>query len=375
MRPRTSRVRDALVFATGFLPLLAWELFALLYYGFPFPNTAYAKLKTGIPEPELIRQGFIYLIDSIQRDPLTLLAIISTAAWSVFENPRRTRPIALGVLCYVAYVTWVGGDFMSGRMLEAPLLAAVIVLIVADVAALTEPRWALLVFAGVVGVNASQAAFGRSLAQPSEALSESGVADERLYWFAGSGLMNYTRDVPWPKSSQNGLQARTEGPRVVVNVVNGVLGYFAGPRLHIVDIMGLGDPLLARLPALSSWRIGHFERAVPLGYGDPETVATQMIGPKMTAYYQRLSLITKGPLWDRKRLATIVQMNVGRYDDLLHEAATEATYSVHPTYRTGDRIPARGAGRWQCTTTRDVKPLTAGDLLPVCPGDWIWLGR
>jgi len=34
--------------ALGFLPLLAWEAFALLYYGFPFPNTAYAKLQTGV---------------------------------------------------------------------------------------------------------------------------------------------------------------------------------------------------------------------------------------------------------------------------------------------------------------------------------------
>ena len=77
---------------------------------------------------------------------------------------------------------------------------------------------------------------------------------------------------------------------------NGVFGYFAGPRLHIVDIAGLGDPLLSRLPALTPWRIGHFLRAIPIGYADPETVDTQLVGPQMRAYYQRLSLITKGPL-------------------------------------------------------------------------------
>ena len=32
--------------ALGFLPFIFWELFSLLYYGFPFPNTAYAKLGT-----------------------------------------------------------------------------------------------------------------------------------------------------------------------------------------------------------------------------------------------------------------------------------------------------------------------------------------
>ena len=31
----------------GFLSLgLAWEMFSIFYYGFPFPNTAYAKLNT-----------------------------------------------------------------------------------------------------------------------------------------------------------------------------------------------------------------------------------------------------------------------------------------------------------------------------------------
>ncbi len=35
--------------ALGFLPLVVWEMFSLFYYGFPFPNTAYAKLNTGLP--------------------------------------------------------------------------------------------------------------------------------------------------------------------------------------------------------------------------------------------------------------------------------------------------------------------------------------
>ena len=35
----------------GFTPFAAWEIFSLAYYGFPFPNTAYAKLQTNIPLP------------------------------------------------------------------------------------------------------------------------------------------------------------------------------------------------------------------------------------------------------------------------------------------------------------------------------------
>jgi hypothetical protein len=34
--------------AAGLAPLAAWHVFSLVYYGVPFPNTAYAKLQTGI---------------------------------------------------------------------------------------------------------------------------------------------------------------------------------------------------------------------------------------------------------------------------------------------------------------------------------------
>ena len=47
-------------FAAGFAPLVAWEIFSIVYYGVPFPNTAYAKLATGIPQHELSIQGLTY---------------------------------------------------------------------------------------------------------------------------------------------------------------------------------------------------------------------------------------------------------------------------------------------------------------------------
>ncbi len=46
-------------------PFVAWELFSLLYYGFLFPNSAYAKLTTGIPWWQMARQGVYYLINSL----------------------------------------------------------------------------------------------------------------------------------------------------------------------------------------------------------------------------------------------------------------------------------------------------------------------
>ena len=47
--------------AAAFVPLAAWTLFFLVYYGFPWPNTAYAKLNTGIARADLVLQGLRYL--------------------------------------------------------------------------------------------------------------------------------------------------------------------------------------------------------------------------------------------------------------------------------------------------------------------------
>src|SRR5262249_19771461 len=43
--PRTDDPRGQLAVVAGLAPLLLWECFSVLYYGFPVPNTAYAKLK------------------------------------------------------------------------------------------------------------------------------------------------------------------------------------------------------------------------------------------------------------------------------------------------------------------------------------------
>jgi arabinofuranosyltransferase len=42
-------VKNLGIVALGLMPFFLWECFSLFYYGFFFPNTAYAKLGTGIP--------------------------------------------------------------------------------------------------------------------------------------------------------------------------------------------------------------------------------------------------------------------------------------------------------------------------------------
>jgi arabinofuranosyltransferase len=339
--------------AIGLLPLALWELFSIVYYGFPVPNTAFAKIKTGVPSGELLTQGFTYVLDSVARDPLTLLAIVATAVWAVVENPRRTRPIGIAMLLHLAVVTYAGGDFMSGRMFAAPLVAAVFVLVRCDAADLIEYDWTPTLLAAVIGIAAFRAiAIGQAVADANDIVAASGVSDERAAYFRSNGLVAYARDAPfWPRNKwiENGIQARAEGPRVLVYCCNGMFGYAAGPSVHIVDSLGLGDPLLARLPAEKGWRVGHFGRAVPRGYVETlETGANRTAAPFIAAYYSRLSIITRGPLWDRRRLLTILRMNLGTYESLLDQAASGAAACGYTLLRTVQEVEA-GGGRGSLT--------------------------
>jgi arabinofuranosyltransferase len=106
--------------AIGAMPAVAWTLFSLYYYGFPFPNTAYAKLGAGIPINERVIQGGKYLLDSAMRDYVTLPFVIVGMVIG-FRGSRPDKALAGGSLFYLAFVISTGGDFMSGRFLTVPL--------------------------------------------------------------------------------------------------------------------------------------------------------------------------------------------------------------------------------------------------------------
>src|SRR5579859_1334817 len=88
----------------GLSPFIAWELFSLLYYGFLFPNTAYAKLGSGVHLKSMLMQGECYLLNSLSWDPITLFTIVGLVG-IVFFTLREDRPatlVAIGVVLSVA---------------------------------------------------------------------------------------------------------------------------------------------------------------------------------------------------------------------------------------------------------------------------------
>jgi arabinofuranosyltransferase len=82
-------------------PAWGWLLFAIVYYGFPFPNTYYAKAQSGMPQWLQLRQGFAYTVSSLRFDPLTLATIATAFGASMVAGTIRTRLLAIAAGTYV----------------------------------------------------------------------------------------------------------------------------------------------------------------------------------------------------------------------------------------------------------------------------------
>ncbi len=306
------------ILVVGFLPLIAWELFSTFYYGSPLPNTAYAKLNTGVPTKDLVEQGSLYYLDALERDPLTMAVIAAGIAIALAKGSARHRCLATGILLYLIYILMIGGDFMSGRFFSAPLLVATVLLMEALLTETPSTKSIILGLTIIMGFASATPTFTRDSTCARTGPRFNGIEDERCFYYEGAGLLRLVRNVPRPPHewAELGRALRQEGAGVEIGSAIGYLGFFAGPRVHIVDMMGLADPLLARLPTsdLENWRIGHFRRDIPDGYIESiRTEENRIADADLALFYDRIHLITAGDLLDPERLRAIWELNTGQY--------------------------------------------------------------
>ena len=198
----TPRPRIAAL-AIGLAPAAIWHLGSLIYYGALVPNTALAKLATGVPSGDLIEQGWNYWRATFLIDPVTVLAIVLGCMVIVARRGRAGRVIAGGVVLYSLFLLRAGGDFMSGRFLTpvlfwtlvgyAGLPAGSSVATAAEPVRVTLRHCALSVLIVVAGLFVtdtppllSPASFGTDTRE--EMVEHFGVADERRFYYPALGL-------------------------------------------------------------------------------------------------------------------------------------------------------------------------------------------
>ncbi len=332
-------------FCVGLTPLILWELFSLVYYGFLFPNTAYAKLGTGVPLAARLARGVSYLHNSLVIDPWTFSVIVLALVIVWQKRDLGTLSLAAGVVLYLLYTVYIGGDFMSGRFLAAPFWGAVILLF--HCGDFRRPATSLALFSATMLV-AALVPYTPLLSGVDYAPEQADLhRDERGKFYQNTGLLRSLlreEDGPFPDHwwAERARQVRGGNlqPQIIPGLVEGMLiqpamydstivavwmnigfsGYYAGPGVHIVDAIGLSDPFLARLPSREDpyTGAGHDGRIVPAGY--LETIITgtdQFVDARLGKYYDALCVATRGDLFSVRRVVEIWKLNTGAYEELL----------------------------------------------------------
>lgn len=313
----------------GLALLLAWEAFSVFYYGSFVPNTAYAKLGAGLDSTTMVSNGLGALRDNFRWDPSTL-AFVGVGGFVVLVFTRaRLEAVALvlGAWAYVAYLVWIGGDFMNGRFLMAPtFLVAFAWVQTAPLASfprvLRAPTAgslasALLVVA-LLGSRPPVAPIGEQ-----RGWSTFGVTDEQAFYWSRTGLFASGRG-PRPRDPlyEAGRALPCDAP--VTGDSIGFYGFGAGSCGIVVDRLALSDPLLARLPAFRdpTWRVGHFLRTVPDGYLESVRTGTcVMEDESLCVLFEHLQRVTRAPLLSEGRLESIVFLTFGDWRALVDEDA------------------------------------------------------
>ncbi len=288
------------VVGVGSLPFVAWSLFSVTYFGFLLPNTAYAKLATGLPQAELWRQGGSYLLHFSGWDPVGFAVVTAGLGCALWLRGRWLAP-ALGMLGYGVYVLRVGGDFMAGRFF-VPLLVFGAVALSVTLARVGRQRQAVLVLLAFTVLFPFSLLKG--LGPREDRSNVSGIVDERGIYSRHLSLLSVLERPPPMRIAVGPI---TEAKSI------GRLGYASALDQILIDRHGLTDPLLARLGALRPWRIGHFERAMPRGYRESlESGDNRIRNPYVRSLYDDVVSVTRGPLFSVRRWQALVRLNLRR---------------------------------------------------------------
>ncbi len=175
-----------------------------------------------------------------------------------------------------------------------------------------------------------------------------GIADEYA-WYAGTWRESrFARPAQYPEECVNdrvrlgqsaNRYAGRYGPITIAWDTTGFLGYLAGPKVQIVDKLGLTDSFIARLPADPNSRIGHLLHDIPKEYlrsrmvinelpdwrrrldeGDPTLIADARTLPPTAPWadtsleqrWKEIQTITKGCLFSGERWKLITGYVRGR---------------------------------------------------------------
>lgn len=304
----------------GSILLVLWLLFATFYFGSPLPNTFFAKLNAGYLPEEYYSRGIQYLL-SLRLDLSTFLVIVFSILISLISKNKYLIALSFGNTLYIYYIYSIGGDFMQGRFFSTPFFLAIAQITIALSYKLKFGQrlryYTLLimfVFAIFFGFESGNTPIlsGRDyVARPHFGK----VYDERGWYYWSSGLFA-TNKHPFPR-----IESLPKDKPTKYKSACGVIGGLAlvNPSVHIIDVCGLTDPFLSRLPAIkiNDWRVGHHFRKMPTNYGEFLVgKVAQLPDNNLNSLLTDVVLVSNKELLSKGRLAAIWRLNSNQYKNL-----------------------------------------------------------
>jgi arabinofuranosyltransferase len=296
------------VFSAAALPV-AYQMFRMGYYASMFPNSAIAK--------EAFRtnwaQGSCYFDNFFGTYRLSWPLVAASVFWAARAHglltARRWAALAatlcptLAAASHVAYIVSIGGDYMHGRLFVPAIFGALlpVMTVPASVPRSNLGRGIFATCVVVLAVWLPVCAFKLRIGVENVCM----IGDERgwyareakvdnpvelesyeRHWFlsgakaalqrAGSvcpGLSsqsascrrvfldeNTNEIAPAPPTSIMSPDVDARVGAVVPAGAIGIFGYLAPERVHVVDVHGLADPIVARFELQERGRPGHEKR-------------------------------------------------------------------------------------------------------------------
>ncbi len=240
------------MFAVPYLPYWLWRL---SYYGYPFPNTYYAK-SAGANWGH----GLPYVINGLEDTWLFLVPVVSALALLTSDRSFRRLAGLVGIVLipFLLYIARVGGDFMAQYRFIMPLLPlafwglqeAVRAITTHTIAVAQTPRLRYLL--------------------PALLLSGATWLCHQVYLTEASlkvGSENGVDSIGWLKqfveqTTAIGKHIKNNAPEgtSIATTAAGVIPYYA--ECKTLDLLALNDVYVAHnVPARSGGRPGHAKSA------------------------------------------------------------------------------------------------------------------
>jgi hypothetical protein len=241
--------------------ILPWFLWRYNYYGWLLPNTAYAKVGTGMAQ---YRRGVEYIVDYVRDYQLAFMLLPAVVAFLV-RRDQRSWVLAWMLGAHLAFVVVVGGDglgFERFLVYSAPLMMLLIAGGYERMYRWIASRWRVVAApATVAAVVLSTGAMARKAVEPV-------VAPSRVSWTERqSGLTFPLVDGPRPytwfdnyfvdrQAHAIRILSALSPTGLIATTPAGAVAYFG--KFTVIDMLGLNDEHIAHVEVeMGAGRAGH----------------------------------------------------------------------------------------------------------------------